>query len=235
MMTLGQISGFTDGFEEGIISFNETSKRMEPMGRFNSLAVFADRDSLQPDFGKSYYCYLRKDLKSNVYWALIQKEITIDAILDLNPDLKKDLVKLIMEEYPESFRAEVSAQQIKEFEDGIKEKYKTENAALRNQIQHLENELSKLSEISRRELQIIPDDRILSIDNGLLHDPDLEDGEFSVRFDRNGTKALVIPQKGGELYCTDGYIDIRQILDRFRSSKPSCTHCEDMGGTLILF
>lgn len=235
MSSLGDLVGYNGSTDEGIVVFNELSKRNEPMGKFHTLAVFPERDGPVPEYGKSYYCYLRRDSKGNVYWASIQTEVTLASIMALNPDIKKELANLIIEEHPEVFKAEITTQQIKEYENKIREKYKTENASLRSQIEHLENELSKLSEISRKELLLIPDLSDIGIDNGLLHDEQLKDGEYTVRMDLRKTKALFIRCDGGDFYCTSGYIDISPFLKKYKINKAVCKHCEELKGALITF
>ena len=178
---------------------------------------------------------LRRDSKSNIIWASIKAEVTLDSILSLNPEVKKQLADIILQEHPEAFKAEITTQQIKEYENKIREKYKTENASLRSQIEHLENELSKLSEISRKELLLTPDLADTGIDNGLLHDEKLKDGEYAVRMDLRKTKALFIPCEGGDYYCTSGYIDISPLLKKYKVNKAVCRHCEEFDGALITF
>ncbi len=233
MSSFSEITGFS-GNEEDIIVFNEMSKRNEPMGKYHTLAVFADRDGPSPEYGRSYYCYLRKDSKGNVYWATIKTEVTLDGILGLNPDMKKQLAKIIMEDYPEAFKSEITTLQIKEYENKIRDKYKTENAALRSKIEHLEGELSKLSDVSRRELQLNAGNLGTGIENGLLHDEDLKDGEYTVRMDIRKTKALFIRCDGGEYYCTSGYIDISAFLSKYHVTKATCRHCEELEGALLI-
>ena len=232
MNTLGNITGYGSE-EEAIVVFNELSKRNEPMGKFHGLAVFPDRDSTVPEYGKSYYCYLRRDSKGNVYWAAIKCEVTLESILALGPEIKRELADIIIEEHPEAFKTEIITLQIKEYENKIREKYKTENASLRSQIEHLENELAKLSEISRKELLLTPDMSDTGVENGLLHDESLKDGEYSVRVDLRGNKALFIRCDGGEYYCTSGYIDISPFLRKHNISKAVCRHCEELDGALL--
>lgn len=233
MVTIGGICGFGGSDEESIILFNELSKRGEPMGKYHTFAVFPERSGPVPEHGKAYYCYLRKDSKANVYWATIQSEITLESILSMNTGLKKELANIILEEYPDAFKSEINALQIKDYESRIREKYKTENASLRSKIEHLENELSKLSEISRKELGLVPDSSETGVENGLLYDKFLEDGEYSVRLNTRKTKALFIKCDGGEYYCTDGYIDISPFLKKYNVTKTVCKHCEEMVGALL--
>ena len=235
MNSIGEIIGYGGATDEGIVFFNELSKRNEPMGKFRTLAVFSERDGPAAEYGKSYYCYLRKDSKGNVYWASIKTEVTLSGIMELNPDVKKELINLIITEYPDAFKAEITTQQIKEYENKIREKYKTENASLRSKIEHLENELSKLSEISRKELLLTPDLSDIGIENGLLHDEQLKDGEYTVRMDLRNTKALFIKSDGGDYYCTSGYIDISPFLKKYKINKAVCKHCEELDGALITF
>ena len=235
MNGLISIPGFDNSYEEGIVVFNELSKRKEPMGKYRTFAVFPDRDGPVPEYGKSYYCSLRKDPKSSIIWASIKTEVTLDSILNLNPEVKKQLADMIIQEHPEAFKTEITTQQIKEYENKIREKYKTENASLRSQIEHLENELSKLSEISRKELLLTPDLSDTGIDNGLLHDEHLKDGEYAVRMDLRKTKALFIRCDGGDYYCTSGYIDISPLLKKYKVNKAVCKHCEELEGALVTF
>ncbi len=235
MNTIGDLIGYSNPNDEAIIVFNELSKRKEPMGKYHTFAVFSERDSPTPEYGKSYYCYLRKDPKGNVYWASIKTEVTLDSIISLNPDIKKQLADLILEEHPEAFKSEIITLQIKDYENRIREKYKTENSTLRSKIEHLENELSKLSEISRKELLLTPECSDTGVENGLLHDEHLKDGEYSVRLDLRKNKALFIKCDGGEFYCTSGYIDIAPFLHKYHVTKPLCKHCEELGGALITF
>lgn len=235
MSTIGDLIGYGGSNAEAIVVFNEFSKRNEPMGKYRTFAVFPERDGPAPEYGRSYYCYLRKDPKGNIYWASIKTEVTLDSILSLNPDIKKQLADIILEEHPEAFRSEITTLHIKEYENKISEKYKAENASLRSQIEHLENELSKLSEISRKELLLTPGSSDTSVENGLLHDEYLKDGEYSVRLDLRKNKALFIRCDGGEYYCTSGYIDIAPFLQRYHVSKPLCKHCEELEGALVTF
>ena len=235
MSTIGELIGYNCSDEEAIIVFNELSKRNEPMGKYHTLAVFPERDGPVPEYGKSYYCYLRRDSKGNMYWASIKSEITLESILSLNPDVKKQIANIILEEHPDAFKSEITTLQIKEYENKISEKYKTENASLRSQIAHLENELSKLSEISRRELLLSPGNSETGVENGLLHDEHLEDGEYSVRMDLRKNKALFIRCDGGEYYCTSGYIDISSFLQKHHATKPVCKHCDELEGALVTF
>lgn len=232
--TIGDSIGYNGATEEGIVVFNELSKRNEPMGKYRTLAVFPERDGPSPEYGKSYYCYLRRDSKGNVYWASIKTEVTLDSILALNPEVKKELANMIIEEHPEAFKSEITTLQIKEYENKIKEKYKTENATLRSKIEHLENELSKLSEIGRKELMLVPDDSDTGLDNGLLHDEYLKDGEYAVRMDLRKNKALFIRCDGGEYYCTSGYINISSFLSKYHISKATVRHCEELEGALLV-
>ena len=232
--SLGELVGFNGATNEGIVVFNELSKRNEPMGKFRTLAVFPERDGPAPEYGKSYYCYLRRDSKGNVYWASIKTEVTLDSILAINPDVKKELAKIIIEEHPEAFKSEITTLQIKEFENKIREKYKTENATLRSKIEHLENELSKLSEIGRKELMLAPTNSETGVENGLLHDEHLKDGEYAVRMDLRKNKALFIRCDGGEYYCTSGYIDINPFLSKYHITKAVCKHCEELEGALLI-
>ena len=234
MSSIGEIIGYGGSTDEAIVVFNELSKRNDPMGRYQGLAVFAERDGPVPEHGKSYYCYLKRDSKGNVYWASIQMEITLASIMELNPEIKKELANMIIEEHPEVMKAEITTQQIKEYENKIREKYRTENASLRCKIEHLENELSKLSEISRKELLLTPDLSDIGIDNGLLHDEHLKDGEYTVRMDLRKTKALFIRCDGGEYYCTSGYIDVSPFLKKYRINKAVCKHCEELEGALLI-
>ncbi len=235
MNTIGGLMGFSTDDEESIIVFNELSKRNQPMGRYGTFAVFCDRDGPVPELGKSYYCYLRKDPAGNLYHATIKSEVTMESLLSLNPQMKRELAKIILEEHPEAFREEIVADQIKRYEEKISEKYKVENAALRSKVEHLENELSKLSEISRRELEITPEASGTGIEDGLLHDEDLVDGEYTVRMDLKKSKALFIKCDGGDYYCTSGYIDIKPFLLRYHVTKPVCRHCDELEGALVEF
>lgn len=230
-----RIPGYDDSLDEGIIVFNELSKRKSPMGKYHSTAVFPDWNGPVPEYGKSYYCSLRRDAKSNIIWATIQYEITLESILKLDPGIKQELADLILREYPDAFKTDIATQQIKDYENKIRDKYKTENSTLRSKIEHLENELSKLSEISRQELLITPDLADIGIENGLLHDEHLQDGEYSVRTDLNNTKALFIRSDGGEYYCTSGYIDISPLLKKFKIKKAVCKHCDELEGALVTF
>lgn len=235
MNTFGDIVGLNSGEEEAIVTFNEVGKRGGPMGKYHGLAVFHDRYSTVPELGKSYYCYLSRDPKSNVYKAMIKTEVTLEGIINLNPGLKKELVDTIMKEYPEAFRSEISAARIKDYENEVKEKYKAENAALRAKVEHLEGELSKLSDLGRKELELVKAEQDAGIDDNLLHDERLEDGEYTVRIDRRKTKALFFRCDGGEYYCTSGYIDISPFLKRNDLKKVVCKHCEELDGALVSF
>ena len=67
MNSIGDIIGYNGFTDEAIVVFNELSKRNEPMGKYHTLAVFPERDGPVPEYGKSYYCDLRRDSKRNVY------------------------------------------------------------------------------------------------------------------------------------------------------------------------
>ena len=67
MNSIGDIIGYNGFTDEAIVVFNELSKRNEPMGKFRTLAVFPERDGPSPEYGKSYYCYLRRDSKGKQY------------------------------------------------------------------------------------------------------------------------------------------------------------------------
>jgi hypothetical protein len=235
MSTIGDLIGYGESETEAIVVFNEIGKRNGPMGRYRTLVVFPERGGAIPEFGRSYYCYLRKDPKGNIYWASIKTEVTLDSILALNKDLKNELAEIILEEHPEAFKSEITTLQIKDYENKIKEKYKAENAALRSKIEHLENELSKLSEIGRKELMLMPDDSDIGVSNGFLHDVSLKDGEYAVRMDLRKSKALFIRCDGGEYYCTSGYINIAPLLSKYHVTKAVCRHCEELDGALLTF
>lgn len=67
MSSLGDLVGYNGPTDEGIVVFNELSKRNEPIGKFLTLAVFPERDGPAPEYGKSYYCCLRRDSKGKQY------------------------------------------------------------------------------------------------------------------------------------------------------------------------
>ena len=49
--SLGELVGFNGTTDEGIVVFNELSKRNEPMGKFRTLAVFPQILLLLPEEG----------------------------------------------------------------------------------------------------------------------------------------------------------------------------------------
>ncbi len=234
MTPLGCIAGIQFD-EEAIVLFNELSKTGNPMGKHHGLAVFADRQGAQPDLGKAYYCYLSRGTKSNVAIASIKAEVDIEGIISLSPGLKSELAGLIMEKHPDALKAEISAAQIKSYENGIREKYKAENAALRAKVERLEAELSKLSDMHLMEMELVKADMEIGIDGTLLYDKHLKDGEYSVRLDRSRSKALLVRCDGGEYYCTSGCIDIKPLLEKHKSRNATCRHCDEMDGVLVVF
>ncbi len=234
MTAIGDLVGSCSD-EEAIVLFNELSKTGNPMGKYHGLAVFADRQGAQPELGKAYYCYLSRGSNPNVVTASLKAEVGMEAIIGLSPELKSELVALMMEKYPDALKAEILAAQVKRYENEAREKYKAENAALRAKAERLEGELSKLSELHLRDMELVKADMEIGIDGTFLYDRHLKDGEYSVRLDRSKSKALFIRCDGGEYYCTSGCIDIRPLLEKHKARNATCRHCEEMDGALVVF
>lgn len=230
MTTIAEIIGCVNLRAETIVCFDETSNRGGPMGKYRGLPVFVSRENeAKIIFGKTYLCTLEKE--GSFYRAQVIKEVSLEDILGMSPDIKDELSEIMYNNHRDRFNEIISAKLIRDAKNEVKTEYEAKISTLKNEILALKNSVSET--VSYDSITKKNEKKEYRIVDGTLVGGSLTDGNYSARINHARNKILILENSDGMLFCINGRMGLKEVLSELKGSSTTIEFCEIYDGILI--
>ena len=218
--------------EYAFINFCEISRRREPMGRYHNLSVFAAEGYWKViEFGKTYLCSLEHGSAQN-YFATPIKEVTLDKVLEENPEAITRIATYLYDLDRSKFDTEISAVQMREIRNEIEQKY-------REKISRLEKDNERLSE----ELKVRPEKSVPAAaepaavpdlpNDSIFRSEKIENRYYSPRINIRRDRILLLKDDNGRYWGHDNCIDLAPFKELLGVSDVKAEYCKKYSGIVI--
>ena len=94
---------FTSGEDVAILSFGEFNGNVRAM--YRGCPVYGHRDYVPIKANDAWYCQLKLNAKGGNYFAIPIQKVDGNLLYALNPELRHDLAKVLLDHFPEEVRA----------------------------------------------------------------------------------------------------------------------------------
>ena len=232
MMSLGDFMG--GGEEYALIFFNETSRKGNPMGRYNNMSVFAAdgyRETIKQ--GSSFYCrMIPSDKSGQFYNAIPVKELTLREVLENEKDLISKIASYLYELDHSQFDQAITAVQLREIEERAESKSVDKINRLEKEVERLTKELN--SRDMNKSIISVPDREFQDyLDGDIFYSKELKDQYYSARINRRGDMTLLVKDKNGEYGGYGKSIDLSPLKKMMGAKEIKAEYCHRYDGIVV--
>lgn len=215
--------------EEAVIPFDELSDRGNPMGRYHGTLVFASPDYFEKiKHGKTYYCQLSRG-KGQFYNAVPLFEISLDRVMDENPELFSKIAMYLYQSNPSMFDSRISAVQMADIKRSVEERYAEKINYLEKDNERLKKELESSDKIVAQDMPI---KSVEGIRDGMYYSDMLKDRYYSARINARKDCVLLVEDDNGAYGGHNGCICINDIKDML-GGEIKGEYCDRYGGIVF--
>ena len=203
------------------------------MGSYKGLSVFAAdgyRESILE--GKTYYCRLEKKNNARFFHATPMYELTLDKIMEEDPDSIMKIAEFIYEQDRPRFDSAISAIQVREIQEAAGQKYVDKINRLEKDNERLEKELKSREKmpVATAAVANIIDDHI---DGDKFYSSKLEDRYYSARLNKRRDRVLLVKDDDGEYGGHGKCVDIAPFKKILKTENIRGEYCQKYGGVVF--